>query len=110
MVFFYLDFGRIVETGTPISTIPICVKSLDIFFRKRVDATRVLTALHDLDTIARRPLPLSWAGAPVNAFSLWAPESVKITAGAGKLGAMQKHQSVNEDSVRIAVHVMSEPE
>jgi hypothetical protein len=91
VVFFYLDFGRIVETGTPISTIPICVKSLDIFFRKRVDATRVLTALHDLDTIPRRPLPLSWAGA-------------------GKLGAMQKHQSVNEDSVRIAVHVMSEPE
>jgi hypothetical protein len=32
----------------------------------------------------------SWAGAPVNAFSLWAPESVKITAGADKLGTYAK--------------------
>ena len=27
-----------------------------------------------------------WAGAPVNAFSLWSPENVKITAGEEKLG------------------------
>lgn len=32
----------------------------------------------------------AWAGAPVNAFSLWAPDAVKITAGADKIGSFAK--------------------
>lgn len=28
-----------------------------------------------------------WAGAPVNAFSLWSPDNVKVTAGEDKLGS-----------------------
>ena len=31
-----------------------------------------------------------WAGAPVNAFSLWKPESVTVTAGADKLGSFAR--------------------
>ena len=32
----------------------------------------------------------SWAAAPVNAFSLWKPESVKITKGEGNMGVFHK--------------------
>ena len=32
----------------------------------------------------------SWSGGPVNAFSLWKPEAVKVTAGANKLRTYQK--------------------
>ena len=32
----------------------------------------------------------SWAGAPVNAFSLWSPENVQVTAGAEQLGSYAK--------------------
>lgn len=32
----------------------------------------------------------SWAAAPVNAFTLWKPESVKITSGAGDVGTFNK--------------------
>ena len=32
----------------------------------------------------------SWSGAPVNAFTLWKPDSVKITKGAEHLGTFQK--------------------
>jgi hypothetical protein len=32
----------------------------------------------------------SWAAAPVNAFTLWKPEAVKITAGAEHVGMYQK--------------------
>lgn len=32
----------------------------------------------------------SWSGGPVNAFSLWKPESVKVTAGADHLKTYQK--------------------
>jgi hypothetical protein len=32
----------------------------------------------------------AWAGAPVNAFSLWSPENVKVTAGAENLGTYAK--------------------
>ena len=31
-----------------------------------------------------------WAAAPVNAFSLWKPEAVKITKGEGSIGVYQK--------------------
>jgi hypothetical protein len=32
----------------------------------------------------------SWAAAPVNAFSLWKPESVKVTKGEGNIGTYYK--------------------
>jgi hypothetical protein len=32
----------------------------------------------------------SWSGAPVNAFSLWKPEAVKVTAGAEYVATFQK--------------------
>ena len=32
----------------------------------------------------------SWAAAPVNAFSLWSPEAVKITRGADQVGVFHK--------------------
>ena len=32
----------------------------------------------------------SWAAAPVNAFSLWKPESVNVTKGAGNIGIYNK--------------------
>ena len=32
----------------------------------------------------------SWAAAPVNAFTLWKPESVKVTKGADKVGSFSK--------------------
>jgi hypothetical protein len=31
-----------------------------------------------------------WAGAPVNAFSLWAPDSVRVTQGADQIGTFAK--------------------
>ena len=31
-----------------------------------------------------------WAGAPINAFSLWAPTSVKVTSGAENVGTFAK--------------------
>ena len=35
----------------------------------------------------------SWAAAPVNAFSLWKPDAVKVTAGAQHLGMYRKNPS-----------------
>src|SRR5258705_4760929 len=35
----------------------------------------------------------SWAAAPVNAFSLWKPDAVKVTAGAQNLGMHSKNPS-----------------
>jgi hypothetical protein len=32
----------------------------------------------------------SWSGGPVNAFSLWKPENVRITVGADHVGTFQK--------------------
>src|SRR5258706_16042033 len=32
----------------------------------------------------------SWAAAPVNAFSLWRPEAVKVTKGEGNIGVYHK--------------------
>lgn len=32
----------------------------------------------------------SWSAGPVNAFTLWAPDSVKVTKGADKLGTFNK--------------------
>src|SRR4051794_40752277 len=33
----------------------------------------------------------SWSAAPVNAFTLWKPDAVKITAGADQIGTYQKN-------------------
>jgi hypothetical protein len=35
----------------------------------------------------------SWSAGPVNAFSLWKPEEVKITKGADKVGSYQKSKN-----------------
>lgn len=32
----------------------------------------------------------SWSGGPVNAFSLWKPDQVKVTKGAGSIGTFAK--------------------
>lgn len=32
----------------------------------------------------------SWSGSPVNAFTLWSPEAVRITSGAGSIATFQK--------------------
>jgi hypothetical protein len=32
----------------------------------------------------------SWSASPVNAFALWAPDAVKVTKGAGNVGAYMK--------------------
>ena len=32
----------------------------------------------------------SWSGGPVNAFSLWKPENVKVTAGAENIASFKK--------------------
>ena len=37
----------------------------------------------------------SWSAGPVNAFTLWKPENVKVTKGADKVGRFQK--SANSD-------------
>jgi hypothetical protein len=51
----------------------------------------------------------SWAGAPINAFSLWAPESVKVTAGADKLASFAKTEaSYRKFCSDCGGHVMSE--
>ena len=34
-----------------------------------------------------------WSAGPINAFTLWKPEAVKVTAGASQLGAFQKNPS-----------------
>jgi len=38
----------------------------------------------------------SWSAGPVNAFTLWNPDALKITRGAGELGAYRK----TENSIR----------
>src|ERR1700752_4355511 len=34
----------------------------------------------------------SWSGGPVNAFSLWSPEAVEVTKGAGNIGTYAKKE------------------
>ena len=50
-----------------------------------------------------------WAGAPVNAFSLWSPEAVKVTQGADQIGSFAKtpasHRKFCTD---CGGHIMSE--
>jgi hypothetical protein len=35
----------------------------------------------------------SWSAGPVNAFTLWKPDSVKVTRGADQIGAFQKSEN-----------------
>ncbi|RLA47776.1 MAG: GFA family protein [Gammaproteobacteria bacterium] len=51
----------------------------------------------------------SWAGAPINAFSVWSPDAVKITAGEDKLGSFAKTKASHRKfCTQCGGHVMSE--
>ena len=50
-----------------------------------------------------------WAGAPINAFSLWPAGTVKVTAGADKLGSFAKTEASHRKfCTECGGHVMSE--
>ena len=51
----------------------------------------------------------SWAAAPVNAFSLWKPEQVKVTKGADNIGTYHKtEQSYRKFCKTCGGHLMTE--
>ena len=51
----------------------------------------------------------SWAAAPVNAFSLWKPEAVKVTKGAEKIGTYHKtERSYRKYCTACGGHLMTE--
>lgn len=51
----------------------------------------------------------SWSAGPVNAFTLWAPEAVKVTAGADSLGAYNMTpNSTRKWCTRCGGHVLTE--
>ena len=50
-----------------------------------------------------------WAGAPVNAFSLWSPENVKVTAGEDKLASFARTEASHRKFCKdCGGHVLSE--
>ena len=50
----------------------------------------------------------SWSGGPVNAFSLWKPDAVKVTAGAEHVGTFEKSAfSQRQYCTRCGGHLMS---
>jgi hypothetical protein len=50
----------------------------------------------------------SWSAGPVNAFSLWKPEAVRVTAGAERVGAFSKTPfSQREYCMNCGGHVMT---
>jgi hypothetical protein len=50
----------------------------------------------------------SWSGGPVNAFSLWKPDAVKVTAGAEQIGTFEKSAfSQRQYCTRCGGHLMS---
>jgi hypothetical protein len=50
----------------------------------------------------------SWSGGPVNAFSLWKPEAVRIKSGAGNVGMFQKTElSQRQFCTRCGGHLMT---
>lgn len=50
-----------------------------------------------------------WSAGPVNAFTLWQPEAVRITAGADKLGAYSKTPaSIRKWCTECGGHVLTE--
>ncbi len=51
----------------------------------------------------------SWSAGPVNAFTLWKPEAVKITKGAENVGAYQKTPKSNRKFCKICGgHLLTE--
>src|SRR3974390_1875849 len=52
----------------------------------------------------------SWSGGPVNAFSLWKPEAVRITAGAENVAMFQKTKtSQRQYCAKCGGHLMTNP-
>ena len=50
----------------------------------------------------------SWSGGPVNAFSLWKPEAVKVTAGADQVATFQKTKmSQRQFCKKCGGHIMA---
>ena len=50
----------------------------------------------------------SWSGGPVNAFTLWAPDAVKVTAGADNIAAYQKTElSQRQYCAKCGGHLMT---
>ena len=50
----------------------------------------------------------SWSGGPVNAFSLWKPEAVRVTAGAEHLATFQKTEtSQRQYCAKCGGHLMT---
>ncbi len=50
----------------------------------------------------------SWSASPVNAFTLWKPEAVKITSGASRVGTFQKTKlSERQYCRRCGGHLMN---
>jgi hypothetical protein len=50
----------------------------------------------------------SWAAAPVNAFTLWKPENVRVTAGEDQIRTYQKTSfSQRQSCTRCGGHVMN---
>ena len=50
----------------------------------------------------------SWSGGPVNAFTLWAPDAVKVTAGAENIATYQKTEaSQRQYCARCGGHLMT---
>ena len=51
----------------------------------------------------------SWSGAPVNAFSLWKPEAVRITSGADHVATFQKTKfSRRQYCAKCGGHLMAD--
>ena len=51
----------------------------------------------------------SWSAGPVNAFSLWKPEAVQVTKGAGQIGKYHKTpQSVRQWCTSCGGHLFTE--
>ena len=51
----------------------------------------------------------AWSAAPVNAFTLWKPENVKVTKGVGHVGSVQRSPlSKRQFCTECGGHLMSE--
>src|SRR4029434_11346145 len=52
----------------------------------------------------------SWSAAPVNAFTLWSPDAVKITKGAEHVGAYKKTPTSDRKFCRLCGgHLLTDP-
>lgn len=51
----------------------------------------------------------SWSAAPVNAFTLWAPEAIRVTKGADKIGTFHKtERSYRKFCTSCGGHLMTD--